>query len=445
MKVSIIPSYKCSKHCNFCYLGNKVADQTLIKPHELANCLGEISAHRHITGIDLYGGELSELDHLKLFEIYQTANFFTDENISVVTNLERTFPLLFSRDVDISFSWIPEKDNFEELNARLRCLSLTGRSIGVTIVYSRETPDPEILLEQARKFTGISYLEVKPMTRTMFNQKICPSQEEYWGYNRKLITKARTSDLPFNVVNSNLIEPDSTESKSTREDHVFISPYGKFGTIVYVHGYELFVWKDSLKELLDYEKEYLAEVDQKICKGCKKKDACTAEHRSNTECLGGRYFIDRINNQFLPKRIRRLREISYRTHRYYEKKEEVFPKAELFEKDVVEYFYLNKAITQPAKAYAVAIIYAKGLEERFGVDFFDALNSIDLLAGDDHHFVRYLDNKPFYDAILLHLRDIGFHSIYSTRLSPAAKATAECFREEFMVGHNETTFPVKRL
>jgi len=60
--VSINPSYFCNFRCRFCYLTpEQLGDQKRIDLRDLDRLLEEITKHREIDWIDLYGGEIGAL------------------------------------------------------------------------------------------------------------------------------------------------------------------------------------------------------------------------------------------------------------------------------------------------------------------------------------------------------------------------------------------------
>lgn len=54
----------------------------------------------------------------------------------------------------------------------------------------------------------------------------------------------------------------------------------------------------------------------------------------------------------------------------------------------------------PAKSYIVAICYAQWISMDFSEDFYELLDSEDLLYGNDPYFVRYSDDKELYDKTI---------------------------------------------
>jgi len=60
----------------------------------------------------------------------------------------------------------------------------------------------------------------------------------------------------------------------------------------------------------------------------------------------------------------------------------------------------------PAKSYVVAICYARWLAQYFGEDFYESLNDLELLHGNDPYYVPYEQDKDTYNMIL---NAVGFN------------------------------------
>lgn len=86
---------------------------------------------------------------------------------------------------------------------------------------------------------------------------------------------------------------------------------------------------------------------------------------------------------------------------------------------------------QPVKSYAVAIVYARLLEKRFGEHFIEALNYPDLLLGD-RYFSRYCDDWRTYDSVFALLRERKLWDFENNNL-PQVKATVSYFKKEFLL------------
>lgn len=100
------------------------------------------------------------------------------------------------------------------------------------------------------------------------------------------------------------------------------------------------------------------------------------------------------------------------------------PGAELIEQ-IISYFQRpSKQLIYPAKSYAVAIIYARLLNQYFSVPILKALDDPDLFLGNDKFFVPYNRAKFIYDVVLE--RNLSIN----TNL-PQVRTTVDYFMKEF--------------
>lgn len=105
------------------------------------------------------------------------------------------------------------------------------------------------------------------------------------------------------------------------------------------------------------------------------------------------------------------------------------PGAELIEQ-ILSYFQRPvKQLIYPAKSYAVAIIYARLLNQYFGVPTHKALDDPDLFLGNDKFFVPYGRAKFVYDVILE--RNLSINTSL-----PQVRATVDYFMKEFYLVPN---------
>lgn len=96
--------------------------------------------------------------------------------------------------------------------------------------------------------------------------------------------------------------------------------------------------------------------------------------------------------------------------------------------DSISYFTKEQnTLVYPAKAYAVAIIYAKLLETYFGIPFFVSLNDEELFFGTMKGFIPYQEHKNIYDDIL---KQISIDEIENSTFDQV-QASIESFHLEF--------------
>lgn len=127
---------------------------------------------------------------------------------------------------------------------------------------------------------------------------------------------------------------------------------------------------------------------------------------------------------------REARQLSYLMHEFddYQLTHTEIPsiKKDQLIKRVVYFFYNGSLLEYPAKAYFVAIVYAKMLEIHFGIPFLEALSEPDLLI-EDKWFVPYQEAKDIYDKIIENIPN-EFIQL------PSTNKTIQYFMEEFLIG-----------
>ena len=97
---------------------------------------------------------------------------------------------------------------------------------------------------------------------------------------------------------------------------------------------------------------------------------------------------------------------------------------------VASYFYepWNQLI-YPAKAFAVALVYAKLIEKYFGTNMYDALKDTDLLLGD-RYFYDYQTQPQIYDTAINVLNRRELWDFESSNVGQV-QSTVEYFKREF--------------
>lgn len=95
---------------------------------------------------------------------------------------------------------------------------------------------------------------------------------------------------------------------------------------------------------------------------------------------------------------------------------------------VFEFFKNGSLLIYPAKSYFVALVYAAAIEKYFHIDFFEALDSKELLF-DDKYFVPYSKAKDIYNAVIFCMN--GHEQILN--YVDAIHPTIDYFKEEFSI------------
>lgn len=98
------------------------------------------------------------------------------------------------------------------------------------------------------------------------------------------------------------------------------------------------------------------------------------------------------------------------------------------EQQVIGFFKTESQLIYPAKAYFVAIVYAKCIEKYFGIDLYESLNDKELLP-DDPYFETYDSKKQVYDTVLKAIDNIWVYK--------SIQKTVNYFKKEFLIKEDE--------
>ncbi len=80
-----MPAYYCNGVCPFCYLGNMIKDKTILNLTTLQQRLQQLKEFDCQLEIDLFGGEISLLDHQYIDCLIELCKQYSDK-ISISTN-----------------------------------------------------------------------------------------------------------------------------------------------------------------------------------------------------------------------------------------------------------------------------------------------------------------------------------------------------------------------
>ncbi|RLA63445.1 MAG: hypothetical protein DRQ88_12415 [Epsilonproteobacteria bacterium] len=129
-------------------------------------------------------------------------------------------------------------------------------------------------------------------------------------------------------------------------------------------------------------------------------------------------------------------------HRMFTDHSDVFTQFEIelnYDKDTIikralEYPTVqSELLYYPAKSYAVGIIFAHKISEKFNEDFYETLNDPDLLYKNDPYFVPYQSDKSTYDRIISEFPLSSLDQLST----PNLVKTLEYFEKEFLF-HKKT-------
>ncbi|MBL7557230.1 MAG: radical SAM protein [Bdellovibrionaceae bacterium] len=306
ISLSINPSYYCNFRCDFCYLSEaQLSSSQRITPDELYSRLLEISMHRKISHIDLYGGEIGILPSSYLDQIKKIMRYFYQGPISVITNLKVINPFFASADVDLSVSWdYLARESHAEVYENMKKL---GRPFHVLMLASRKLIDIDdsslnVLWEKLNGLPNLQSLEIKPYSKNPHHpQEVSFIQFENWV--KKWVSQV--NQFPFEFINLKKIEKSLSGNVSAwSDDHVYITPSGKLAVLEFDANHnEFFMPLNSMDEYFawtDLEKRKIN--SNQYCSKCEYLGSCLSEHLQevvtlSNSCNGFKNLLDWYKNE----------------------------------------------------------------------------------------------------------------------------------------------------
>lgn len=297
LTLSINPWYYCNFACEFCYLTKEqLADTKLLSLDILNERLAEISAQDQIEMVDLYGGELGLLpkDYWNdLIDLLHAYNIF---DINLITNLSMVNEITKDERVYISVSY--DFDAREDHERVWRNMALLERPFSILMLASPEliTKDSNEMIDMLNSLNNLVSVEIKPYSSNQANQlDVNYTQfEEFvkmWVINR---------DKKFSLTNESLLQSVIDKRRNSfSDDHVYITPSGKYGVLEFdLNDNEFFLEYETLEEYFEWcDKEKKRVAKNKFCSECQHFGHCLSEHLRDVKsldnsCNGFKHLID---------------------------------------------------------------------------------------------------------------------------------------------------------
>jgi len=301
MIVSINPWYYCNFRCDFCYLTEtQLADTKLLPIEKLEQKLSEISIFDKIHMIDLYGGEVGLLpqqyiDDLKfLFKVYNI------EDINIITNLSMVNDIIEDEQFYVTVSYDFEAREKHELVCKN--MALLKRPFSVLVLASPKVLDMDVnqMIQSFNLIPNIVSVEVKPYSTNQANQLVT-NFKHYEEFIKRWITSPITKKFKF-VNEDQIISSLEKQKNSFSDDHVYITPSGKYGVLEFdLNDNEFFLEYDTFDEYLDWCKKERQRVERnKFCSNCQYYGNCLSEHlrevkNLDNSCNGFKLLLDWYN------------------------------------------------------------------------------------------------------------------------------------------------------
>lgn len=297
LTLSINPWYYCNFACEFCYLTKEQLADTKLLPLDILNeRLAEISAQDEIEMVDLYGGELGLLpkDYWNdLIDLLHAYNIF---DINLITNLSMVNEITKDERVYVSVSY--DFDAREDHERVWRNMALLERPFSILMLASPKlvTKDSNAMIGMLNSLNNLVSVEIKPYSSNQANQL----DVNYTQFEEFVKTWVINRDKKFSLTNESLLQSVIDKQRNSfSDDHVYITPSGKYGVLEFdLNDNEFFLEYETLEEYFEWcEKEKKRVTKNKFCSGCEHFGHCLSEHLRDVKsldnsCNGFKHLID---------------------------------------------------------------------------------------------------------------------------------------------------------
>lgn len=276
MNLSINPTYYCNFRCDFCYLTKaQLGNRHKITPLWLHNSMQQITDP--ISHIDLYGGEIGLLSSDYYYSIKDVIRTYYDGPININTNLS-AFPDFF-RDEDVTLSVSYDFHAREKEQFVLDNMMKTDKEISVLILASPKVleMDVEFMVFTLNMIYNVTSVEIKPYSINQANAHPV-THKDFEDFVIRFDEAKTAKNFDFQNIH-NIYRSIDREYDAFSNDHVYITPSGKFGVLEFdQYDKEYFKEYESYHEYKQWAKEEPEKNLSDICKKCKYYGNCLTEH-----------------------------------------------------------------------------------------------------------------------------------------------------------------------
>ena len=276
--VSINPSYFCNFSCDFCYLTpEQLKDQKRISLVDLDKRLNQISQHREIDWIDLYGGEIGALKKDYFYGLKDVIRKYYGGKINIITNFSMLHEGFFEDDFYLSVSY-----DFEAREKSDRVYQNMLRSevpIAVLILASQKVLQKDVseMITMLNACSSIESVEIKPYSTNQANQQPV-THKDFEEHVKKWIDNPIEKKFDF-INEGKIIESLNGLYSAFSDDHVYITPNNKFAVLEFdLNDNEYFKELDNFNEYEEWAlQEPILNISD-ICRKCPHYGRCLTEH-----------------------------------------------------------------------------------------------------------------------------------------------------------------------
>lgn len=305
MRISLNPLYQCNFSCDFCYLTKtQLTDPKTLNLEILKSKLHEISEFTKIEAIDLYGGEVSLLSEDYWYGMKQIIREFYIGPINVISNLSKIHKGFLDDDIDVSVSY--DFDVRQAQRSVRNNIMVFPKPLSVLILASEKMiqKDVDQMINELNLFANVETVEIKPYSSNQANSDNV-SFADFESFVKRWIESPIHKNFDF-INQFNIEDVIEGNTNSFSDDHIYITPNGKFGVLEFdLNDNEFFLELDSYNEYVAWtHRERLRVENNSFCSGCEYFGKCLSEHLREVKdisksCNGFKNLINWYKNEIM--------------------------------------------------------------------------------------------------------------------------------------------------
>jgi MoaA/NifB/PqqE/SkfB family radical SAM enzyme len=304
MIVSFNPWYYCNFRCDFCYLTkDQLSDKKLLDLKIFEDRLKEIKQYKQIQHVDFYGGEVALLPKQYFLDFKSICTKINSQiKINIITNLSVVNEITTDKDCYTSVSY--DFDCREKSDIVWKNMTLMTKPFSILMLAGNKLIQKNVdeMIMMLNLLSNLECVEIKPYSSNQANQQSV-TFSDFESFVKKWIVSS--IEKKFDFINEiNICESLNKERTSFSDDHVYITPSGKFAVLEFdLNDNEFFLEYDTIEEYFHWSKKEKEKVSKnKFCSNCEYFGNCLSEHLRDVKslensCNGFKYLIDWYKNE----------------------------------------------------------------------------------------------------------------------------------------------------
>jgi hypothetical protein len=261
--------------------------KTKVSIDELDKRLSEIPV---IDYVDLYGGEFATLPKAYVSELKATIRKYYTGEINIVTNFSVMRDELFSDDISLAVSYdFKAREKHEDVFMNML---MSPKEISILILASPEVLEMNVdeMILQLNILGQLKSVEIKPYSQNQSNSLEIDGKK----FDRFILDWIN-SDIVKNFIftnEDNLNKVLDGTRNAFSDDHVYITPTGKFAVLEFDdNDKEFFMELDSIDQYYEWSKKERDNI-YPGCYDCNYLGRCLTEHYRKLSCSGHKELIE---------------------------------------------------------------------------------------------------------------------------------------------------------